>query len=370
MAIAKAVHQTATNGLNIDIQATQGNFVLEAKFDLPAKGVSIIFGASGSGKTTLLRAIAGLDASTGTIQFNGDHWLHNTVSKPTAQRPLAYVFQEASLFPHMTVAQNLAFAEKYAIKKELSSRNLSRNQLIQLFDIEHTLTRMPNKLSGGERQRVAIVRALLRQPDILLMDEPLASLDDTRKRDILPYLERLKNELDLPIVYVTHSLNEAARLGDNIVAIDQGKVIAQGNMIDILSDPLFPEDIGREAGSIVEGGISSIDSQWQLANVHLSAANKLKIPAQNLRAGQMVRLWIQARDISLSLNETPDSSIINSLQSQVISINNDRNPALLIVRIQCGDHTLITRITRLSASQLNLKIGSQLYAHVKAAALI
>jgi molybdate transport system ATP-binding protein len=366
MAIAKAVHQTATNGLNIDIQATQGNFVLEAKFDLPAKGVSIIFGASGSGKTTLLRAIAGLDASTGTIQFNGDHWLHNTVSKPTAQRPLAYVFQEASLFPHMTVAQNLAFAEKYAIKKELSSRD----QLIQLFDIEHTLTRMPNKLSGGERQRVAIVRALLRQPKLLLMDEPLASLDDARKRDILPYLERLKNDFNLPIIYVTHSLQEAARLGDTIVALDQGKVIAQGNMTDILSDPLFPEDIGREAGSIVEGGISSIDSQWQLANVHLSAGNKLKIPAQNLRAGQIVRLWIQARDISLSHTETPDSSIINSLPCVIKDIRNDRNPALLIVQLQSGDNTLTTRITRISASQLGLKIDQPIYAHIKAAALL
>jgi molybdate transport system ATP-binding protein len=357
----------AVSGLTLNIKTSTEAFTLEVKLKLPASGVSIIFGPSGSGKTTLLRAIAGLTPCQGNIEFNGDHWQTNKTNIPTEQRPLAYVFQEASLFPHMSVGKNLAFAERYSLPHK---NKAPKQHLIDLFDIGHTLERMPANLSGGERQRVAIVRALLRQPDLLLMDEPLASLDDARKRDILPYLERLKNELDLPIVYVTHSLNEAARLGDNIVAIDQGKVIAQGNMIDILSDPLFPEDIGREAGSIVEGGISSIDSQWQLANVHLSAGNKLKIPAQNLRAGQVVRLWIQARDISLSLNETPDSSIINSLQSQVVSINDDRNPALLIVRIQCGDHTLITRITRLSASQLNLKVGNQLYAHVKAAALI
>lgn len=362
----------AVAGLTLDIKTTSDAFTLEAKLELPATGVSIIFGPSGSGKTTLLRAIAGLTPCQGSIEFNGEHWLNNQrdnkqKGKPTEQRPLAYVFQEASLFSHMSVDKNLAFAERYSLPHKNKS---TKQHLIDLFDIGHTLERMPANLSGGERQRIAIVRALLRQPDLLLMDEPLASLDDARKRDILPYLERLKNDFNLPIIYVTHSLQEAARLGDTIVALDQGKVIAQGNMIDILSDPLFPEDIGREAGSIVEGGISSIDSQWQLANVHLSAGNKLKIPAQNLRAGQIVRLWIQARDISLSHTETPDSSIINSLPCVIKDIRNDRNPALLIVQLQSGGNTLSTRITRISASQLGLKIDQPIYAHIKAAALL
>lgn len=357
----------AVTGLTLDIKTTSDAFTLEAKLELPASGVSIIFGPSGSGKTTLLRAIAGLTPCQGSIEFNGDHWQTHKINKPTEQRPLAYVFQEASLFSHMSVDKNLAFAERYSLPQKNKS---TKQHLIDLFDIGHTLQRMPANLSGGERQRVAIVRALLRQPDLLLMDEPLASLDDARKRDILPYLERLKSDFNLPIIYVTHSLHEAARLGDTIVALDQGKVITQGNMIDILSDPLFPEDIGREAGSIVEGGISSIDSQWQLANVHLSAGNKLRIPAQNLRAGQIVRLWIQARDISLSHTETPDSSIINSLPCVIKDIRNDRNPALLIVQLQSGDNTLTTRITRISASQLGLKIDNPIYAHIKAAALL
>ena len=357
----------AVNGLTLDIKTTAEAFTLEAKLKLPANGVSIIFGPSGSGKTTLLRAIAGLAPCQGDIEFNGEHWQQDSKSKPTEQRPLAYVFQEASLFSHMSVDKNLAFAERYSLPHKYKS---TKTHLIDLFDIGHTLERMPANLSGGERQRVAIVRALLRQPELLLMDEPLASLDDARKRDILPYLERLKNDFNLPIIYVTHSLHEAARLGDYIVALDQGKVITQGNMIDILSDPRFPEDIGREAGSIVEGGISSIDSQWQLANVHLSAGNKLKIPAQHLRPGQVVRLWIQARDISLSHTETPESSIINSLPCVIKDIRYDRNPALIIVQLQSGDNTLTTRITKISASQLGLKIEQPIYAHIKAAALL
>ena len=362
----------AVNGLTLDIKATAEEFTFEATLALPAQGVSIIFGPSGSGKTTLLRVIAGLEPCQGDIEFNGEHWQQDSKSKPTEQRPLAYVFQEASLFSHMSVEKNLAFAERYKLRQndESPKEEFSKDQLIALFNIEHTLMRMPKSLSGGERQRVAIVRALLRQPKLLLMDEPLASLDEARKRDILPYLERLKSDFNLPIIYVTHSLHEAARLGDYIVALNQGKIITQGTMLDILSDPRFPEDIGREVGSIIEGGISSIDNQWQLANVHLSAGNKLKIPAQHLRPGQVVRLWIQARDISLSHTETPDSSIINSLPCVIKDIRHDRNPALLLVQLQSGDNTLTTRITRISASQLGLTKDIPIYAHIKAAALL
>ena len=371
----------AVTGLVTDIQVTRGDFRLDAKTSLPASGVSIVFGPSGSGKTTFLRAIAGLEKSRGTIEFNGSNWQNDATGqpvKPTSQRPLAYVFQEASLFPHMSVRQNLAFAERHSLRPSESS---PRQALIRLFDIEHTLERRPHTLSGGERQRVAIARALLRQPDLLLMDEPLAALDEQRKQEILPYLEQLKTEFNVPIIYVTHSLQEATRLGDYIIAIEKGQIVSQGAIYDVLSDPLFPGDIGREAGSVIRGKVTSINQQWHLASVLAGGAiastggfNTLKIPAADLQSGDPVRLWVQARDISLSHSEAPDSSISNSLQCIVTDISYDPNPALMIVRLSIGAHTqqdtLITRITRQSGDQLALRTGTPIFAHIKTAALI
>ncbi len=353
--------------LTAHVRHSLGDFILDAELDLPATGISVIFGPSGCGKTSLLRCLAGLEQPKGQITF-GDHvWLSPSVNLPAHQRPIAYVFQEASLFPHLNVADNLAFAERHALKRSASSE---KDTLLDLFDIGHTLKRTPESLSGGERQRVAIVRALMRQPALLLMDEPLASLDEGRKQDILPYIERLRDELSTPVIYVTHSLAETARLADYLVALEQGCTTISGPLHEILTDQAFPADIGSEAGSIIEGGISSIDSHWQLAHVHIDTGVSLRLPAQGLRPGQAVKLWIQARDISLSHHPESHSSILNTLPCTITDIRQDANPAMCIVYLRCGKHTLLTRITRASGNHLQLRPGLSLYAQIKAAALI
>ena len=357
----------AVSELSLRIRVGLEDFELNADLALPGKGVSVIFGPSGSGKTTLLRAIAGLQISEGEIWFNGDCWQGSGEHRKTSERPLAYVFQEASLFPHMTVAANFDFAERYALHADTPSL---RDDLITLFDIRHTLSRKPDRLSGGERQRAAIVRALLRQPDILLMDEPLASLDDARKQEILPYLERLKSEFELPIIYVTHSAYEAARLGDYIVALDNGNIVSQGTLYDVIGDPEFPGDISREAGTVVTGTVDSIDDQWHLAQIRTGSSTHINVPANNLTPGDSVRLWIRASDISLSHQPLTDNSISNSLLCQIEDVRHDPNPALTIVKLRTESMELITRITRQSASQLELEPKMQLYAHIKTAALI
>lgn len=350
------------------IQTSLGEFKLDIDLTLPTQGVSVIFGPSGSGKTTLLRAIAGLQKCNGEISFNGVEWQGTGRYRKTAQRPLAYVFQEASLFPHMSVEQNLDFAERYSLTKDHASK---RSDLITLFDISHTLNRKPEQLSGGERQRAAIVRALLRQPDLLLLDEPLASLDDARKHDVLPYLEKLKNDFELPIIYVTHSAYEAARLGDYIVALDKGRAVSHGSVWDVIRDPLLPGDISREAGTIMTGTVDRIDTQWHLAYIDTGSASFITIPANDLNIGDSVRLWIRASDISLSHQPLEENSINNSLTCVIEDICHDPNPALMIVRLNTSSSaTLITRITRQSADQLHLKQQMTIYAHIKTAALI
>ncbi len=343
------------------------SFELNTDITLPAKGVSVIFGPSGSGKTTLLRAIAGLQPCDGEIWFNGDYWQGNGRYRKTADRPLAHVFQEASLFPHMTVSENLDFAERYTLRPGNASK---RDDLTELFDIAKLMSRRPDRLSGGERQRAAIARALLRQPDILLMDEPLASLDDARKHEILPYLERLKNEFELPIIYVTHSAYEAARLGDYIVALGKGEVVSQGELYDVISDPKFPGDISREAGTVVTGTVHSIDAKWHLAQIRTGSSALITVPADNLNPGDVVRMWIRASDISLSHEPLKENSISNSLPCQIEDIRHDPNPALMIVKLRTERIELITRITRQSASHLGLEPQMHIYAHIKTAALI
>lgn len=357
----------ADSGLTLQLNHAAGNFRLQLDLHLPARGITVITGPSGSGKTSLLRCIAGLERASGTIRFNDQTWQTGKRFLAPHKRPIAYVFQEASLFEHMSVADNLNFAARYALQPQTDEQ---RAHLLDLLNISHTLAQQPGQLSGGERQRVAMARALLRQPQLLLMDEPLAALDDALKQDILPYIERLRSEFDTPILYVTHSLHEAARLGDYLIALNEGQCSAAGTLDDMLSEPLFPGELGREAGTIIDGGISSIDSQWHLANVHIGTGARLRIPARNLRPGQVVRLWIQARDISLSHNEHPDSSILNSLHCTITDIRPDANPAMVIIHLNCAGNALITRITRASASQLNLSSGQNIYAHLKTAALI
>ncbi|MFL0806448.1 MAG: molybdenum ABC transporter ATP-binding protein [Oceanobacter sp.] len=354
------------SGLQARLQLQRPEFELNVELNLPDSGVSVLFGHSGSGKTTLLRCLAGLERAQGTVRFRQHHWQTERHWLPTHQRPLAYVFQEASLFSHLTANGNLAFAIRRANTPVAQSQ---RDHIIDLLGIRHTLARYPHQLSGGERQRVAIARALLNQPQLLLMDEPLASLDEQRKQEILPYLEQLRSELALPILYVTHSITEVSRLADHLIALEQGRIVAQGTLNDTLGHPAFPIGLGEEAGVVLEGTVHSIDERWQLASLRIDDQHTLWLRNNHYRPGQTLRTRVLARDISLSNNRPADTSILNIWPGTLTAIHSDPHPAMALLQLHAGDIPLLARITRRSLEQLHAQPGQTLWIQVKAAAL-
>jgi molybdate transport system ATP-binding protein len=364
--------------MSIDINFTlhYPGFTLNADFVIPSSGVTAIFGTSGSGKTTLLRAIAGLESIPGaTVLFDDDVWQNNKTFVPTWKRPLGYVFQEASLFPHLSVIKNLNFALKRSQKNPpasiFSSSNLSIQMpdIIDLLGIGHLLQRKPDTLSGGERQRVAIARALLTQPRVLMMDEPLASLDHARKQEILPYLETLHNTLKIPILYVSHSPEEVARLADHLVVLEKGQVLASGPLCDTLSRVDLPVKLSDEPSVIIKGHVSLMDPEWNLALVDFIDGT-FWVRDTGLSIGQSVRLRILARDVSLSLSANPDASFLNSLQAVVCDIGEDAHPALCLTRLRVGKTQLLSRLSRRSAHALQLSHNHKIWVQIKAVAAI
>ncbi|WP_246624726.1 molybdenum ABC transporter ATP-binding protein [Oceanobacter mangrovi] len=360
-------------GLSLALQLQRAEFCLDVKLNLPAQGVSVLFGHSGSGKTTLLRCLAGLERADGEVKFGEQIWQQGRQWLPTHKRPLAYVFQEASLFEHLTARGNLDFAIKRVNQRQLQNSGkplLVEDDIIEMLGIGHTLKRYPQQLSGGERQRVAIARALLSQPSLLLMDEPLASLDEQRKQEILPYLERLKSGLALPVVYVTHSIQEVARLADYLVAMDQGQAVAHGTLAETLADPHFPLQLGEEAGVVLEGVIEQRDSQWQLACIRVAEQHDIWLRDNDKPLGAAIRARILARDVSLSNSRHEDTSILNAWPVVVESIHTDKHEGLALVRVRAGDTPLLSRMTRRSVDHLQLHPGKQVWAQVKSAALV
>jgi molybdate transport system ATP-binding protein len=248
-------------------------FTLDVDLQLPGRGVSALFGASGSGKTTCLRAIAGLaHAPGGHLSVNGEVWQDDgrNLFVPTHKRPLGYVFQEASLFPHLSVRANLEYGMRRVPARD---RKVSLDHAVELLGISRLLERMPAGLSGGERQRVAIARALATSPRILLMDEPLAALDLARKQEILPYLERLHGELEIPLIYVSHAADEVARLADHLVVLEQGRAVASGPLGETLARLDLPIRLGEDAGVVLEGKIAEVDAGWHLARVDFAGGS-------------------------------------------------------------------------------------------------
>ena len=342
-------------------------FSLDINIDIPGRGVTAIFGESGSGKTTFLRCIAGLEkAQQGTLVINGKTWQNNHTFLPTHKRPLGYVFQEASLFSHLTAHGNL----HYAIKR--SDETVSEafyEKVITTMGIEKVLSRFPSQLSGGERQRVAIARALLIQPRILLMDEPLAALDNARKQEILPYLERLHNSFDIPILYVSHSMDEVARLADHVVVLHEGKVSAQGNLTQVFSRMDSPVQFTQESGVILQGNITEKDPQWNLMSVTFSGG-KLWLHDSGEALHEPVRIRILARDLSLAINNHNDTSILNRIEVEVLEIAPGPNNAMAMVRLKAGEDYLIARVTHRSVSHLKIEPGKKLLAQIKSVAIV
>ncbi|MFL0799517.1 MAG: molybdenum ABC transporter ATP-binding protein [Agarilytica sp.] len=345
-------------------------FLLNVDLTLPASGITAIFGESGSGKTTFLRCVAGLEKTDGgELYVNGIVWQSADVFTPTHKRPLAYVFQESSLFSHLTAQGNL----HYAIKRSGEVANVDSEKLYQRvltsMGIGSLLTRYPHQLSGGERQRVAIARALLIQPRLLLMDEPLASLDAARKQEILPYLERLRSEFNVPILYVSHAMDEVARLADHVVVLSHGEVKAQGSLTEVFSRIDLPLGFGTEAGVVLQGRVVERDSHWHLMRVAFPGG-ELWVRDDGNEQDSPLRVRVLARDVSLALSSHEDSSILNRLPAEIAEISEDSDESMLLIRLKSGESYLIARLTRKSAQHLKLKPGMHVWAQVKSVALV
>lgn len=341
-------------------------FVLDVDLQLPPKGVTALFGHSGSGKTTLLRCMAGLErASFGRFIIGGEVWQDERHWLPTHKRPLGYVFQEASLFDHLTVMGNL----RYGMKRVKDSIGVSLDQAIELLGIGHLLERKSDRLSGGERQRVAIARALAVSPRLLLMDEPLASLDLKRKHEILPYLERLHDELEMPVIYVSHSPDEVVRLADYIVAMEGGKALAQGPLAETLARTDLPMRIGSEPCTVLEATIGTVDGQWNLARVDFPGGN-LWFRDHGLPVGRKARVRVLARDVSLAVRRPEGMSIQNVLSGHIEAAGDDTHPGLCIVRVRVGESVLLARLTKRAVSELALTTDREVWVQVKSVGLM
>jgi molybdate transport system ATP-binding protein len=356
--------------LELTFAVRRRDFSLAVDLALPGRCVTALFGHSGSGKTTFLRVLAGLErpAAGARVVVNGETWHDDGsgVCVPTHRRPLGVVFQEASLFPHLSAHANLVFGLNRLASGE---RRVSLEQAVDLLGIGHLLDRSPVTLSGGERQRVAIARALLTSPKLLLMDEPLASLDGKRKQEILPYLERLHRELDIPVLYVSHSPDEVARLADHVVLLDAGRVVAHGPLGETLARLDLPPVFADDAGVVIESRLTAQEDEDHLSRLDFPGGT-LYVTRHAVPLGSPVRCRVHARDVSLSLAPLEGSSILNRFPAIVRGLADTDNPAQVLVRLDVGSTPLLARVTRRSARQLALVPGLALWAQVKAVALL
>jgi len=338
------------------------DFSLDVKLDLPLRGITGVFGQSGAGKTTLLRCIAGLERpESGRLVVAGELWQDGfeEVWRAVHERNIGYVFQEPRLFDHLDVRGNI----DYGISRSKNDNGIDVDHVIRLLGLEHLLTRNPDALSGGEAQRVAIARALLRAPRFVLMDEPLASLDQARKDEILPFLERLHTESDVPIIYVSHNLDEVCRLCDHLVVLDGGRVVAEGELQSVLVRTDLPVLTGADAGSVIQGTVESYDQRDDLSLLRFSGG-ALWVPGRPGLDGATARARIRANDVSLCRTRPEQSTILNILPATVEAIQDDPGPSVL-VRLVVGTDKVIARVTRRSARELTLKKGDELFVQIK-----
>jgi molybdate transport system ATP-binding protein len=342
-------------------------FSLDVNLELPGKGVTALFGPSGCGKTTLLRCMAGLTrAAQGQLTVQGAVWQSGTVFLPVHQRPLGYVFQDAALFAHLSVRANLLYGQA---RVALAQRQVDFDSVVQLLGMAPLLERKPAGLSGGERQRVAIARALLSSPRLLLMDEPLAALDQARKLEFLPWLERLHDELDIPVVYVSHAPDEVARLADHLVVLQQGRTVACGPLTETLARVDLPVHLGEDAGVVLQARVVERDTTWHLARVAFEGGS-LWVRDGGHSVGQTVRVRILARDVSIALAPVEGVSIQNCLPATVDQMATDYHPALSLLRLRVGASPVLARLTQRAAVGLALAVGKPVWVQIKAVALI
>ena len=352
--------------IDAKLKLTRGDFTLDVDFSVPASGVTAVFGPSGSGKTTLLRTIAGLERGhSGYIRVGEKVWQDGTHYVLPHKRDIGYVFQEASLFSHLSVRGNL----EYGLKRiSDAQRRVTFDQAVKLLGLATMLDRLPAGLSGGECRRVAIARALLTCPHLLMMDEPLAGIDQKSKNDILYSLDRLRKELNIPLLYVSHVLDEVARLADHMILLEAGAVRAAGPIKEILTRVDLPIAHGDEAQAIIEAEVTGYDKEYDLTHVRF-AGGSITVARGDLSNRQSTRLRIMARDVSLTLERQSSTSILNIFPATVEELADD-NPAQVMVRLNAGGVPILSRVTRKSVDNLGLAPGKELYAQVKSVAIL
>jgi molybdate transport system ATP-binding protein len=353
--------------LELDVAARVGAFALEAKLESEA-GVTALFGRSGSGKTTVLNVIAGLvRPQRGRVRVDDAVFFDDAqgVDLPTRRRRVGYVFQEGRLLPHLTVRQNLLYGRFFTPAAE---RRSNLGQVVTLLDLAPLLARRPHHLSGGEKQRVAIGRALLASPRLLLMDEPLASLDAGRKGEILYYIERLRDETRLPIVYVSHAIDEVVRLADTVALISDGRIRASGPVSQMAGQLELRPLLGRfEGGAVIEAKVAEQDLDMGLARL-VFPGGELYAPDVDALVGAPVRVRIRARDVSLALSRPADVSFLNMLAGTVVALGEEAG-ASVDVQLDVRGTPLIARVTRKSVAALGIAPGKPVYALIKAVAI-
>jgi molybdate transport system ATP-binding protein len=359
--------------IDVELHLQRSEFQLNTKFSVPSRGVTAVFGPSGCGKTTLLRAIAGLEPdAVGSLEVNGQHWQTPHERLPVEARRVGLVFQHPSLFPHLTVEENLLYGRK---RLEKATNPYDLKELILILGIEELLNRHPDSLSGGELQRVALGRALLAEPKLLLMDEPLSMLDQASRETLIQLLENFLQQLDIPIFYVTHSSEEVARLADNLVLLSRGDVTACGPTATVLASLDSELSRSESAFSVLQGEISSKELPGLLC-IECSDGIDLKVPtsesmvAKHYPLGRAVRLRIRARDVSICLERPQQSSILNILPAVIAEISTSSDSGSRLIRLDIAGMHVLSKISEYSVQQLGLHAKQVVFAQIKSASLV
>jgi len=345
--------------LKVKVAKRRDGFVLNAEFNAPTPGVVALFGRSGCGKTTTINIMSGLlAADTGCVELDG----HVLTDLPPEQRRIGYVFQDGRLFPHMSVLGNLQYGLK---RTRAPQRTIAFDQIVSLLGLHSLLQRRPYQLSGGERQRVSLGRALLSQPALLLLDEPLAALDAARRDEVLPYLERLRDNLSIPMVYVSHQFEEVLQLATHVVLMDAGHVVAHGSLSEVSLVPQLRAIVGPDSvGAVVDGVVTSVDSTCGMAQLRVGSGS-LNVSVTAVRVGERVRVQLLARDIILATEEPHGLSVRNQLRGAITSVVNDEDDARLVT-VDVGGATVLSRVTRSAVEALGLRNGMSVWVLVKA----
>jgi molybdate transport system ATP-binding protein len=363
-----------SHSIGAEIRCTLGSFSLDVAFTVPLVGSTVLFGPSGCGKTTVLRCIAGLQRASGRLRVGGEVWQDDEIGlfREPHERPVGYVFQEASLFPHLSVRENLLFGARRAAKRG-TSEALRFDDVVTLIGIGPLLARAPVSLSGGERQRVAIGRALLSQPRLLLLDEPLSALDAATKDEILPYLEALHEHLSIPMLYVTHDIAETDRLADTLVLLDRGRVLAAGPLADLEARADLPLLQTPRATVTLQGSVTSIDTDYALTSLAV-VGGTLIVPGRHGPPGSRRRLRIGAADVSFTRVRPVETTVLNCLPARVIAveprIGDDARVHVVAALGEDGrGDRIVGRVTRKSQEALALAPGTPVFAQIKSVAL-